>query len=42
MVELLQVDKGGIHVSEYLTALPPKKLFRKKLNDAINGLSLKR
>ncbi|MCK5358086.1 MAG: DUF1016 family protein, partial [Elusimicrobiales bacterium] len=34
-VELLQLDKAGIHVAEYLTALPPKKLLREKLNMAI-------
>ncbi|MEA2081457.1 MAG: PDDEXK nuclease domain-containing protein [Elusimicrobiota bacterium] len=34
-VELLQLDKSGIHVAEYLTALPPKKLLQEKLHKAV-------
>ncbi|MDO9513128.1 MAG: PDDEXK nuclease domain-containing protein [Elusimicrobiota bacterium] len=34
-VELLQLDKSGIHVAEYLTALPPKELLQEKLHKAI-------
>ncbi|PKM99439.1 MAG: cytoplasmic protein [Elusimicrobia bacterium HGW-Elusimicrobia-2] len=34
-VELLQLDKSGIHVAEYLTVLPPKKLLQEKLHKAI-------
>lgn len=37
-VELLQLDKSGIHVGQYLTQLPPKELFRKKLYDALNSV----
>jgi len=35
LVELLELDKSGIHVAEYLTALPPKDLLRAKLHQAI-------
>jgi predicted nuclease of restriction endonuclease-like (RecB) superfamily len=34
-IELLELDKSGIHVAEYLTALPPKELFQAKLQAAI-------
>lgn len=31
MIELLEVDKCGIHVGQYLTQLPPKELLQEKL-----------
>ena len=34
-IELLELDQTGIHVAEYLTALPPKALLQQKLHDAI-------
>lgn len=34
-VELLQLDKSGIRVAEYMTELPPRKVLEKKLHDAI-------
>jgi predicted nuclease of restriction endonuclease-like (RecB) superfamily len=34
-IELLELDKSGIHVAEYLTALPPKELFQAKLQAVI-------
>jgi predicted nuclease of restriction endonuclease-like (RecB) superfamily len=34
-VELLELDKSGIHVASYLTELPPKDLLQKKLKRAI-------
>ena len=34
-VELLELDKSGIHVAEYLTVLPEKALLGQKLNQAI-------
>lgn len=34
-IELLELDKSGIHVAEYLTALPPKELLRAKFHQAI-------
>lgn len=34
-IELLELDKSGIHVAEYLTALPPKELLREKFHQAI-------
>jgi predicted nuclease of restriction endonuclease-like (RecB) superfamily len=34
-IELLELDKSGIHVAEYLTVLPPKELFQAKLQEAI-------
>ncbi|WP_165252067.1 PDDEXK nuclease domain-containing protein [Paludisphaera soli] len=34
-VELLQLDKSGIRVAQYLTELPPRELLEKKLRDSI-------
>jgi predicted nuclease of restriction endonuclease-like (RecB) superfamily len=34
-IELLELDAGGIHVAEYLTALPPRELLQAKLHEAI-------
>jgi hypothetical protein len=34
-IELLELDGAGIHVAEYLTALPSKELLREKLHRAI-------
>ena len=34
-IELLELDKSGIHVAEYLTILPPKQILQAKLQDAI-------
>jgi predicted nuclease of restriction endonuclease-like (RecB) superfamily len=34
-IELLELDKSGIHVAEYLTILPPKEVLQAKLQDAI-------
>ena len=34
-IELLELNKTGIKVAEYLTALPDKKLLRKKLHQAV-------
>lgn len=34
-IELLELDRSGIHVAEYLTTLPPKELLRQKLHAAI-------
>jgi predicted nuclease of restriction endonuclease-like (RecB) superfamily len=36
-IELLELDKSGIHVAEYLTALPPKELLQAKLQEAISA-----
>lgn len=33
-IELLELGKSGIHVAEYLTALPPKELLKEKLHKA--------
>jgi predicted nuclease of restriction endonuclease-like (RecB) superfamily len=35
VIELLQLDKGSIRVAQYLTELPSKEIFKKKLHDAI-------
>lgn len=40
-IELLELDRSGIHVAEYLTELPPRELLREKLHAAIE-LSRKR
>jgi predicted nuclease of restriction endonuclease-like (RecB) superfamily len=34
-IELLELDKTGIHVAEYLTVLPPKEVMQKKLQEAV-------
>ncbi len=34
-IELLELDVSGIHVAEYLTVLPPPKVLRRKLHEAI-------
>ena len=34
-IELLELDKSGIHVAEYLTVLPPREVFEKKIQDAL-------
>lgn len=34
-IELLELDASGIHVAEYLTALPPKEVLQQKLHEAI-------
>ena len=34
-VELLQLEKSGIRVAEYMTELPPRELLQKKLHEAI-------
>ena len=36
-VELMELDKGSIHVSQYLTKMPPKKLLEEKLAIAIEN-----
>jgi len=35
MIELLELEASGIHVAEYLTALPPRELLEAKLHAAI-------
>jgi len=34
-IELLELGRSGIHVAEYLTALPSKKVLQEKLHKAI-------
>jgi predicted nuclease of restriction endonuclease-like (RecB) superfamily len=34
-IELLELDKSGIHVAEYLTVLPAKELLQAKLQESI-------
>lgn len=34
-IELLELDKSGIHVAEYLTALPPREVLQRKLQEAV-------
>jgi len=34
-IELLELSQSGIHVAEYLTALPPRELLQQKLHAAI-------
>lgn len=36
-VEYLDLDARGIHVAEYLTDLPPRKVLEKRLHDAIEA-----
>lgn len=34
-IELLELDKSGIHVAEYLAVLPLKEVLQAKLQEAI-------
>jgi predicted nuclease of restriction endonuclease-like (RecB) superfamily len=34
-IELLELDRSGIHVAEYLTVLPPREALQAKLNQSI-------
>ncbi|MDP3189277.1 YhcG family protein [Limnobacter sp.] len=34
-IELLELDKSGIHVAEYLTILPPRETLQAKLHESI-------
>ena len=34
-IELLELDKSGIHVAEYLTVLPPRAVFEHKIHEAM-------
>lgn len=36
-IELLELDKSDIHVASYLTVLPPKEEFEKRLHQAIEN-----
>jgi len=36
-LELLELGKNGIHVSQYLAELPPRKMFEKKLRNVIEN-----
>ncbi|GAA3915950.1 PDDEXK nuclease domain-containing protein [Litoribacillus peritrichatus] len=36
-IELLELDQSGIHVAEYITALPPMDVFEQRLHQAINN-----
>ncbi len=36
-IELLELGDSGIHVAEYLTALPPKELLEQRLSQAVNN-----
>ena len=36
-IELLELDRSGIHVAEYLTVLPPRETMRAKLHQSIRN-----
>ncbi|HSI47391.1 MAG TPA: PDDEXK nuclease domain-containing protein [Ideonella sp.] len=36
-IELLELDKAGIHVAEYLTVLPPREVFVQKIHSALQA-----
>jgi predicted nuclease of restriction endonuclease-like (RecB) superfamily len=40
-IELLELDQSGIHVAEYLTALPPIELLQAKLRSVIEQTKLR-
>ncbi|MCP4750052.1 MAG: DUF1016 domain-containing protein [Proteobacteria bacterium] len=40
-IELLELDQSGIHVAEYLTVLPARKVLQKKLQEAITKSRLR-
>lgn len=39
-IELLELDKSGIHVAEYLTSLPPRAVFVERLKQATQRAQL--
>ncbi|MFH5249900.1 YhcG family protein [Burkholderia semiarida] len=39
-IELLELDKSGIHVAEYLTALPPRAVLTERLQQAMQRARL--
>src|SRR3546814_17353039 len=39
-IELLELDKSGIHVAEYLTALPPRGVLVERLQQATQRAQL--
>jgi predicted nuclease of restriction endonuclease-like (RecB) superfamily len=40
-IELLELDQSGIHVAEYLTALPPIEVLQRKLRSAVELAQLR-
>jgi len=34
-IELLELDRSGIHVAEYLTVLPPREALQARLHESI-------
>ena len=40
-IELLELDKSNIHVAQYLTVLPDRKLLESKLHQALENAKLK-
>jgi len=36
-IELLELDRAGIHVAEYLTVLPPREAFERKIHEALQA-----
>lgn len=40
-IELLELEKSGIHVAQYLTVLPPKEVLEAKLHQAIESARAK-
>lgn len=40
-IELLELDASGIHVAEYLTALPPKAVLEQRLHQAMINARLR-
>ena len=40
-IELLELEKSGIHVAKYLTVLPPKDILEAKLHQAIESAKAK-
>ncbi len=40
-VELLELDKSGIHVAQYLTQMPPKDVLEDKLHRAIERAKMR-
>jgi len=40
-IELLELDKSGIHVAEYLTVLPPREVLKAKLHQSLQQARLR-
>ena len=41
-IELLQLDKSGIKVAQYLTELPPREVLQRQIQKTVEAAKLRR